>query len=107
MRCVFNLPLPPSAVGRPPLFRPSHSTVAAQDGEAAELDALPLQYVTRFTPGNRAMEASALLLTRFHGVYNRASYGLRLDYTQAPPPPPFAEADHIWIDDLLTRQVNV
>lgn len=35
------------------------------------------------------------------GVYDRASYDLRLDYTQPPPPPAFSEADQTWIRDLL------
>ena len=35
------------------------------------------------------------------GVYDRASYDLRLDYTQPPPPPAFSEADPTWIRDLL------
>lgn len=35
------------------------------------------------------------------GVYDRASYDLRIDYTQPPPPPAFSEADQTWIHDLL------
>jgi hypothetical protein len=37
----------------------------------------------------------------FSGIYDRASYDLRLDYTQPPPPPAFSEADQRWIQDLL------
>jgi hypothetical protein len=37
----------------------------------------------------------------FAGVYDRASYDLRIDYTQPPPPPPFLEADQTWIAALL------
>ena len=35
------------------------------------------------------------------GVYDRASYDLRIDYTQPPPPPAFSEADQTWMRDLL------
>jgi len=37
----------------------------------------------------------------FQGVYDRASYDLRIDYTQPPPPPAFSEADQTWMRDLL------
>ncbi|MGD1909007.1 MAG: DUF4058 family protein [Leptolyngbyaceae cyanobacterium] len=37
----------------------------------------------------------------FSGVYDRASYDLRIDYGQPPPLPPFVQADQVWIDDLL------
>jgi hypothetical protein len=37
----------------------------------------------------------------FQGVYDRASYDLRLDYTQPPPPPAFGEADQTWMRELL------
>jgi hypothetical protein len=35
------------------------------------------------------------------GVYDRASYDLRIDYTQPPPPPAFTEADQAWMRDWL------
>ncbi len=35
------------------------------------------------------------------GVYDRASYDLRIDYSQLPPPPPFSEADRAWMQNLL------
>jgi hypothetical protein len=35
------------------------------------------------------------------GVYDRASYDLRLDYSQAIPPPALAESDRQWLDALL------
>lgn len=35
------------------------------------------------------------------GVYDRASYDLRIDYTQPPPPPAFSEDDQIWIREQL------
>lgn len=38
----------------------------------------------------------------FSGVYDRASYDLRLDYTQPPPPPRFSDADQMWMQTLLT-----
>jgi len=39
----------------------------------------------------------------FQGVYDRASYDLRLDYTQPPPPPAFSEADQAWMQNLLLQ----
>lgn len=36
----------------------------------------------------------------FAGVYERASYDLRIDYSK-PPTPSFSEADQVWIDSLL------
>ena len=35
------------------------------------------------------------------GVYDRASYDLRIDYTQLPPPPAFSEADQAWMREQL------
>lgn len=35
------------------------------------------------------------------GVYERASYDLRIDYSQPLPPPSFSEADTDWIAALL------
>lgn len=35
------------------------------------------------------------------GVYDRASYDLRIDYNQPPPPPPFSEEDRVWVQNLL------
>jgi hypothetical protein len=43
------------------------------------------------------------LSTIFQGVYDRASYDLRIDYGQPPPPPPFSESDQTWIRDTVTR----
>lgn len=37
----------------------------------------------------------------FVGVYDRASYDLRLDYTQAMPPPALTETEKQWIETLL------
>ncbi|MEL6937323.1 MAG: DUF4058 family protein [Cyanobacteria bacterium J06607_17] len=37
----------------------------------------------------------------FAGVYDRASYDLRLDYSQSPPPPSFSESDQSWMRSLL------
>lgn len=37
----------------------------------------------------------------FVGVYDRASYDLRLDYHQPVPPPALVEADQQWADTLL------
>lgn len=37
----------------------------------------------------------------FVGVYDRASYDLRLDYSQPVPPSALAEADQQWVDALL------
>lgn len=44
----------------------------------------------------------------FAGVYDRASYDLRLDYQQLPPPPDLSEADRTWLKALLAplRQTN-
>ncbi|NJN21156.1 MAG: DUF4058 family protein [Leptolyngbya sp. RL_3_1] len=41
------------------------------------------------------------LASIFAGVYERASYDLRIDYSQAPPPPIFTQADQAWINGLL------
>ena len=35
------------------------------------------------------------------GVYDRASYDLRIDYTQLPPLPSFSEEDRVWMQELL------
>ena len=37
----------------------------------------------------------------FSGVYERASYDLRIDYSQPLPPPSFSEADKDWIASLI------
>ena len=37
----------------------------------------------------------------FVGLYDRASYDLRLDYGQPVPPPALAEADRRWVEALL------
>jgi len=41
------------------------------------------------------------LSTIVRGVYDRASYDLRIDYSQSPPPPPFSEEDQVWMQNLL------
>ncbi|UBF25561.1 DUF4058 family protein [Kovacikia minuta CCNUW1] len=38
----------------------------------------------------------------FAGVYDRASYDLRLDYSLPIPPPALSQADQQWLDRLLT-----
>ena len=37
----------------------------------------------------------------FAGVYERASYDLRVDYSQPPPPPSFSDIDQVWIRSRL------
>lgn len=37
----------------------------------------------------------------FSGVYERASYDLRIDYSQPLPPPSFSDSDTAWIASLL------
>lgn len=37
-------------------------------------------------------------------IYERAGYATLIDYHRPPPPPKLAEADLIWIDDLLREQ---
>lgn len=37
----------------------------------------------------------------FEGVYDRASYDLRIDYSQLPPAPAFSETDQLWMDARL------
>ena len=37
----------------------------------------------------------------FAGVYERASYDLRVDYAQEPPPPTFSKVDQAWMAELL------
>lgn len=46
------------------------------------------------------------LASIFAGVYERASYDLRIDYGQAPPPPAFNPADQTWIDGWLKGDLN-
>ncbi len=41
------------------------------------------------------------LQTIFSGIYDRASYDLRIDYSQSPPPPTFADVEQAWIDSLI------
>jgi hypothetical protein len=36
----------------------------------------------------------------FNGIYDRARYRTRIDYTQSPPPPPWPEADQHWLQQL-------
>jgi hypothetical protein len=40
----------------------------------------------------------------FQGVYDRASYDLRIDYTQPPPPPTFSGEDQVWMRELLQAE---
>ena len=37
-------------------------------------------------------------------IYERAGYATLIDYHRPPPPPKLAEADLIWVDDLLREQ---
>ncbi|KAM3091340.1 DUF4058 family protein [Phormidesmis sp. 146-12] len=37
----------------------------------------------------------------FSGVYDRASYDLRIDYRQPLPPPKLSVENQQWVDDLL------
>ncbi|NET34999.1 MAG: DUF4058 family protein [Cyanothece sp. SIO1E1] len=37
----------------------------------------------------------------FAGVYDRASYDLRIDYSQPLPPPSFSDVDQAWIESLF------
>jgi hypothetical protein len=41
------------------------------------------------------------LQTIFSGVYDRAGYGIRLDYQQPLPPPALSVDDKAWVSDLL------
>jgi len=54
----------------------------------------------------KAPEESVLvdLSEIFQGVYDRASYDLRIDYGEPPPPPPFSAADQTWIEELLRTE---
>jgi hypothetical protein len=36
-----------------------------------------------------------------HSLYDRAGYDLRIDYTQAPPPPALSPDDAAWLDEQL------
>jgi hypothetical protein len=36
-----------------------------------------------------------------HTLYDRAGYDLRIDYTQAPPPPALSPADAAWLNEQL------
>lgn len=38
----------------------------------------------------------------FTGVYERASYDLRIDYSQPVPPPNFSDADKAWLASMLS-----
>lgn len=40
----------------------------------------------------------------FTGVYDRAGYQYRLDYHQAPPPPPLTPSDQHWTNELLAHR---
>jgi len=44
------------------------------------------------------------LTASFQGVYDRAGYDLRIDYTQPPPPPAFSAEDQMWIQALLQER---
>ncbi|MFB2923709.1 DUF4058 family protein [Aerosakkonema funiforme] len=43
------------------------------------------------------------LQTLLNGVYDRAAYDLRIDYTQ-PPQPPLKGEDAVWVDELLRTE---
>jgi hypothetical protein len=60
----------------------------------------------RFPLPLKAPEESVLvdLSEIFQGVYDRASYDLRIDYRESPPPPPFSVEDQEWIQELLRSE---
>lgn len=47
-----------------------------------------------------ALDLSAIVVD----VYERGGYATLIDYHRPPPPPKLAEADLIWLDDLLREQ---
>ncbi|MGG6240108.1 DUF4058 family protein [Nodosilinea sp. AN01ver1] len=73
--------------------RPQAELYAVTVREALPCFPLPLQAVD----GSVLVDLSAIV----KGVYDRASYDLRIDYSQSPPPPPFSEEDRGWMQTLL------
>ncbi len=57
----------------------------------------------RFPLPLKSLEESVMvnLSEIFRGVYDRASYDLRIDYREPPPPPPFSVEDQAWMEELL------
>ncbi|PSN14563.1 hypothetical protein C7293_11140 [filamentous cyanobacterium CCT1] len=73
--------------------RPQAELYAVTVREALPCFPLPLQAAD----GSVLVDFSAIV----KGVYDRASYDLRIDYSQPPPPPPFSEEDRVWMQTLL------
>lgn len=73
--------------------RPQAELYAVTVREQLPCFPLPLQA----TDESVLVDLSAIVM----GVYDRASYDLRIDYSQLPPPPPFSEADRAWMQNLL------
>jgi hypothetical protein len=42
----------------------------------------------------------------FSGVYDRAGYGVRLNYQQPLPPPALSSADQQWMTDVLQSRMQ-
>lgn len=62
---------------------------------------LPLIPVPLQAPDPDApLDLSAVLAA----IYERAGYATLIDYHRVPPPPKLAEADLIWLDNLLREQ---
>jgi hypothetical protein len=79
----------------------------AENRPQADLYAVTVREpLPRFPLPLRAPEEVVLvdLSDIFRGVYDRASYDLRIDYTQMPPPPPFSVEDRVWIEELLRAE---
>ncbi|PSN10861.1 hypothetical protein C7271_25355, partial [filamentous cyanobacterium CCP5] len=73
----------------------------AESRPQADLYAVTVRYAlpTFALPLKRLDEAVGVNLSAvFAGVYDRAGYDLRIDYAQAPPPPPFSQDDQGWIE---------
>lgn len=89
------------------IIAPTHYHILVSRAETrpqADLYAVTVQDpLPRFPiPLKDADEAEVVDLSAIvQGVYDRASYDLRIDYTQPPPLPAFSEADQTWIRDLL------
>ena len=73
--------------------RPQAELYAVTVREALPCFPLPLQTVDELVLVD--------LSTIVSGVYDRASYDLRIDYSQSPPPPPFSEEEQAWMQNLL------